>query len=189
MKHIMIDLETLGNTSSATVLSISAVQFDIDSGKCGEEFHVDLELKSQIKRTINQDTILWWLGRDEDARNKLISANRIYSRLAIKKFNDFLNTCSINENKEAHIDDLYLWGNSARFDIGILKNLMEGFGLDALWNFRKERCLRTLVAMHPHGEAIKESHTFKGIKHYGIDDCKNQIKYASKIYNLINGNN
>ena len=33
MKHIMIDLETLGTVADAAIMSIGAVRFDLDSDK------------------------------------------------------------------------------------------------------------------------------------------------------------
>ena len=71
-----------------------------------------------------------------------------------------------------------VWGNSARFDLGIIENAYNKCVKDkSLWNHRNERCLRTLSALYPE---IKKSQPFDGVRHDALDDCIHQIKYACK---------
>ena len=44
MKHIMIDLETMGNKSYSAIVSIGAVKFDIKTGETGETFYRNVNL-------------------------------------------------------------------------------------------------------------------------------------------------
>jgi len=50
MTDYMIDLETLGTKVDAPVLSIGAVEFNLETGKLGQEFYCVLDLQSQLDR-------------------------------------------------------------------------------------------------------------------------------------------
>lgn len=175
----MLDLETMGNCSNSVICSIGAVQFDIKSGKTGWEFYVNIDIDSclDIGLIVNGGTIKWWLLQNETARNDLAKNKCIDIKQALTMFNEYMN--SINGH------DINIWGNGVRFDVGILEDAYNKSGINIPWNFRLERDVRTLVSFIPE---IKKTTQFVGIEHNPIDDCKHQIKYCSKIYNIINKN-
>ena len=73
MKHVMLDLETMGNGPRAAIVSIGAVFFDPLTGELGAEFEAAIDLRSSAKSgEIDPDTVLWWLGQGEEARAGLI---------------------------------------------------------------------------------------------------------------------
>ncbi len=45
-KHLMLDIETMGNESYSAITSIGAVEFDIETGETGDEFYVVVGLQS-----------------------------------------------------------------------------------------------------------------------------------------------
>ena len=188
MKHLMLDLETLGNKSYSVILSISAVAFDMKTGETFEEFHMDLDFADQLKKgaIVNADTILWWLTQSDDARKMVTDAKRKSTNHVLRQFNTWL---SYTFNKDAYKSDeislkeVISWGNSNSFDQGILENLYELFEIKNYLVHWNERDVRTLVSFSPE---IKKNEIFDGVKHYGIDDCKHQIKYCSKIVNKYN---
>lgn len=169
----MLDLETMGNESFSCIVSIGAVEFDINTGKTGKEFYTNVDLQSCIDLGLimNASTVLWWLNQNEQARKDLTERTSLPIVEALKEFANFCN------------EDYQIWGNSARFDCGILQNAYNKAGISIPWDFRKERCVRTLVSFAPE---IKKSISFKGIKHNAIDDCKYQIEYCSAIWNKLN---
>jgi hypothetical protein len=79
-----------------------------------------------------------------------------------------------------------VWGNSARFDLGILSDAYNTVKLPIPWDFRKERCVRTLVAFAPE---VKEAEVNTGVAHDALADCVFQISYCSKIYNKLKNDN
>ena len=169
MKHIMIDLETMGNKSYSAIVSIGAVKFDIKTGETGETFYRNVNLQSSLDAglQIDADTVLWWMNQNEEARKKLTEGTVVLQQ-ALEDFSKF-------SSKEYEI-----WGNSVRFDIGLLQNVYDKLNMPICWDFRKERCVRTLVSFAPE---IKENTKFEGIMHDALADCYHQIKYCSKIYN------
>ncbi len=167
--HIMVDIETLGSESNSAILSIGAVKFDINTGEVGDTFYKTISLDSCLKvgLTINADTIAWWMNNSTESQKAL-----------------FLNTnlliCVLDDLSQFITKEDQVWGNSARFDLGLLQNAYNKVNLPIPWDFRKERCLRTLVSFNPD---VKEHHNFTNTKHNALDDCYNQIQYAVKIWN------
>jgi hypothetical protein len=74
MSHdIMIDLETLGTTPDAVILSIGAVRFDLHAGLIFDAHEDDLfyravRIDSQPDRKISGDTIAWWMAQTKEAQ-------------------------------------------------------------------------------------------------------------------------
>jgi len=68
MQHVMIDIETLGLHANCVILTIGAIQFDLESGNIGESFSRTVDIDDQVKRgrTISGDTLKWWLANDID---------------------------------------------------------------------------------------------------------------------------
>jgi len=172
-KHLMLDIETMGNTSYSSILGIGAVEFDINTGETGEEFEVNIDLESNFSIGLMADasTIMWWMQKSQEARDMLTKKETITINEALIKFSDF---CS---------KDYQVWGNSARFDCGILQNAYNKIHLPIPWDFRKERCVRTLVSFAPE---IKENYPSVGVSHNAIDDCKFQVGYCTEIWKTLN---
>lgn len=177
--HLMIDLETMGSESRSAIVSIGAVEFNIVTGETGEEFFRVVTLQSCIDLglEINASTVMWWMQQSDEARNALINKNALHISEALLQFSDFINTCG---GKDAQV-----WGNSARFDLGILSDSYKKANLKMPWDFRNERCVRTLVSFIPE---IKNMTKFQGIAHNPIDDCHHQIRYCSETWNTLKSN-
>ena len=174
MQHIMLDLETMSSQSNGVIVSIGAVRFDLNTGKHKETFYQNIDIQSclDIGLDVTGSTIEWWLTQSEAARTHLLK-NQINITDALNLFSEFV-------NKED-----YIWGNSARFDCGLLQNAYNKNKQDIPWDFRKERCLRTLVSLKP---SVKDTVVREGISHNALDDCYYQIKYLCAIWKLLNVN-
>lgn len=173
MKHIMIDIETMGNSSNSAIVSIGAVKFDLNTGETGETFYrfVDLQSCLNIGLTVKGSTIMWWLQQSEEARKELYNNKGESIDVVLKDFSEFCTT------------DYEVWGNSPRFDLGILHDAYTKLGLPISWDFRKERDVRTLVSFLPD---VKTYFVYKGVSHNALSDCYNQIEYCKIIWNTLN---
>jgi DNA polymerase III epsilon subunit-like protein len=174
MKHVMLDLETMGNRPYSAIISIGAVQFYLKTGETGAEFHRHIDLKSSMDARLRVDpsTIEWWMSQSDEARAKITKANKVSLDQALKEFRVFMGKSK------------YIWGNSARFDCGLLSNAYELLKMDTPWQHWDERDVRTLVSFAPH---IKKQVVGDGVPHDAIEDCKIQIEYCSKIWNTLKG--
>ncbi|WP_163401478.1 3'-5' exonuclease [Flavobacterium fluviatile] len=172
MEHLMIDLETMANESFSAIISLAAVEFDINTGQTGKEFYINISLQSCIDLglIVNADTIMWWMKQTDEARKSLLNGT-VHIVDALTSFSGFCNK------------DYQVWGNSARFDLGILQNAYNKAKLPICWDFKKERCVRTLVSFKPE---IKANFKYLGVGHNALADCYNQIAYCHLTWSKIN---
>jgi len=174
---VMLDLETLGNKSNSALLSIGAVEFNIEYKKTGREFYKVIDLQSclDVGLKINASTFYWWLQQNQSARDAVCVEQKFKLNNVLQMFSTWLNDC---------IDGVNVWGNGVRFDIGILEDAYVACGYEKMpWNFRSERDVRTLVAFTPE---IKVNMPFTGTLHNPIDDCKHQIQYCTETWKKLN---
>ena len=89
MKHIMIDLETMGVTPQAPIVSVGAVMFDPDTRKIGRKmsgktFYAELDWEWQDRKPC-ESTVQWWSEQSKEARDALGCATGIiFAKYAIK---------------------------------------------------------------------------------------------------------
>jgi len=173
-EHLMLDIETMSSHSYAAILCIAAIEFDITTGKTGKTFYQTISLQSSMDSglLVDPDTIEWWMTQTDQSKSDVFKDTKPL-RETLNKFSEFVIQ-----------GDYQIWGNSARFDLGILQNAYDKLFIKIPWDFRKERCLRTLVSFNPE---IKETHTYVGIRHNALYDCYNQISYGSRIWMILNG--
>jgi hypothetical protein len=176
MGHIMLDLETMGTDNDSVICSIGAVEFDINTGATGREFYAKIDIQSclDIGLKVTGSTILFWMKQSEEARRELYDAKGEQINSVLMKFSEFVNLVG---------NDCQIWGNSNRFDMGILQTAYTKCYYKIPWDFRKERDVRTLVSFRPE---IQKNYPSYGVAHSPVDDCKYQIGYSSMIWNDIN---
>lgn len=167
----MLDLETLGNMSHSAIVSVGAVRFDLKTGEIGDKFYMNVDLQSCLDAglIINADTLMWWLNQSEAARKKITEKGFPLNKVLLSL------SAFITKDDE-------VWGNSARFDLGILQDAFNVKSMPIPWDFRKERCVRTLVSFAPE---VKDAEPNTGVAHDALADCIFQINYCSKIFNKL----
>lgn len=170
--HLMLDIETMGSESFSSIISIAALEFDIETGETGREFYANVDLQSciDVGLVVNASTIMWWLNQNEQARKDLTERTSLRIEKALTEFSQFCNR------------DYQIWGNSARFDCGILQNAYDKIKVNIPWDFRKERCVRTLVSFNPD---VKKSFPSTGTAHNALSDCYFQVGYCSEIWKSL----
>lgn len=170
MKHVMIDLETLGHVKNSAFLSIAAVQFDPVTGNIGKQFLANVSLNSSLEYglTVTEETISWWLKQKPEVAKLMFDEPRRLPQVLI----DFRNW--FNDNFL-----IYPWGNGASFDLALLTNAYEKcFHLtdrNIPWKYSSERCYRTFKNL---GSSNQEN---IGNAHDPVSDCIYQIKVLADI--------
>lgn len=154
--NLMNDLETLGTKPNSPVLSIGAVFFDRDGLK--DEFYKVLDYQQQIKdgRPMDWDTMKWWMFQDDMAK-KVFKDKGADTFSALKQYVEF---CKRYKAKP--------WGNGAGFDITILENILEMYGIEIPWKFWDIRDHRTFTQFFP--KKVEREGTY----HNALDDAKYQ---------------
>jgi hypothetical protein len=171
--HIMIDIETMGSTNSAPLMSLAAIHFNLD-GDIIKEFYEVIDLKSTMELGMKPDpsTIYWWLVQSDAARFSICSKKKRPVRAVLSDLSDFLKGANKNSRKR------YVWANSPSFDLTILKNHYSEAGLKPAWLFWREMDVRTITNMMPEiKKQQKEDAVNAGVTlHNPIEDCRFQIK-------------
>jgi len=139
---IAIDLETLGMKYNAPIMSIGAQTFNIDTGKFGPSFYLEVSFDSAVKSGVpNGSTIAWWL-RQKDAALRLFAEDT-----AGKKATLATALHGLTNFWREHCDSqTRVWGNGASFDITILEYQHDvgAVGLTPPWMFKRIRDQRTI---------------------------------------------
>lgn len=167
--HVMIDLETLSSTKTASIISLGAVKFDPHTTELGESFYVAISPKSceAFNLTISADTVMWWLRPERnDAREALLWSTSLDLPTALEGFAMWFGE-----------EDLPVWGNGATFDNVILRHAYEVTGLKCPWSHKNDRCHRTMRALAPHISGYE----IAGVQHHALSDAKYQASQLQRI--------
>lgn len=178
MKHVMLDIETLGNKTNSVILSIGACYFDPSTGEIGKTLSVHVSAEDCVERGLNMDasTVLWWLDQESDAQSKITKG-----QIGALSLGEALATLSDFIDSNAQV-----WGNGATFDNAIIKNAYEKTSKQAPWKFWNDRDVRTIVELgHQVGFNPKRDMPFEGVRHDALDDAKHQAKYVSAIWQKL----
>jgi exodeoxyribonuclease VIII len=159
----MGDIESLGKSNNAVILAIGAVEFDKTG--LGRTFYMIIDPQSCVDAGLKMDvsTVMWWMQQSEEGRAAFKKPG-VSLEAVLSEFTDWFPSGST------------LWGNGATFDNAILSNAYRAVGFEQPWNFRNDRCYRTLKSLYPH---IKMDHS--GTHHNALDDAKSQALHAVRL--------
>jgi hypothetical protein len=169
VKHLMIDIETLGTKLSSVVTSVALVPFTMLNGpatRC-ESLIRGLHIGDQLVngRTIDPSTLEWWTRQSVEARRVAFSGNCYFDTFHYD-VRMFLAQC----------DYQYLWCKGPAFDAAMLESLLETFGAaPSPFNYKRWRDVRTFC------DGV-EYPSFEGTEHDAYDDCVNQIRHVCKAW-------
>ena len=164
---VMLDLETTGKAAGCGILSIGACTFNKErtfTESISRITCLDAGLRD------DQNTLNWWEKQDRNVYN-LAFGGRTQLVVALGDFSDWLRSLGVPKNK------VYVWGNSAKFDLGILEAAYAACDMIYPIDYRNERCYRTLKNLYFNIKPLE----FAGNKHNALHDALNQAEHASMI--------
>ncbi len=182
MKHLMIDLETMGTKPSAPIVAIGAVFFEPQTGELGAEFYTAVNLSSDMDlgAAPDGDTIQWWLKQSAEARAAICTDYTLPIADALFELSAFISRNSENPRY------LKVWGNGASFDNVILRTAYERTGHICPWQFWNDSDVRTIVLLgRQMGFDPKRDMPFDGVAHNALADARHQVKYVSAIWQRL----
>ena len=99
----MIDIETLGKSEFAPLVSIGAIEFKPEDNKAlGREFYQVVDLgESVVGYAIDVDTLKWWMQQSDKAR-EVFKEQGQPMQSALIMFSQFINQIAKN-------DDFRIW--------------------------------------------------------------------------------
>lgn len=158
--HIVLDLETMGKGPRAAITAIGAAMVMHNTVASTFYRKVDLASSAAMGGEITPSTVEWWLMQDVDARTAMVQPG-MHLATALCDLRDFIGR-----------EPSYIWGNGCMFDNAILLSAYEMCAIEAPWDYRRDRDLRTLLALYPKAKDIE----FTGTIHNAQDDAVHQAK-------------
>ena len=177
MKHVMIDLETLGTVADAAILSIGAVRFDLDSDAIDDQgFYasVSLDSNSEYKRRIQENTLIWWLRQPVEAQSVFHESKQ--------RLPDALDGLADWMKCDKHT---CVWSNGADFDLPMVAHAFAQHQMEVPWKFWNSNCFRTYKKL-PGAKQIRAENL--GVKHNALSDAFTQAKTLQLIQKALFGN-
>lgn len=174
---IVVDLETLGLKTYSPLLTIGACAIDLESGdELHFEQHILLETEDVLQA--DPDTLLWWLAQSETARMAIVKGQETACSFAsaLQQFGDWLGLFRTGWT---------IWGNNAEFDLGKLKYQADKIGASVPWNYRQERCYRTVNNTFGHLiTQLEDMELGEGLVHHvAVDDATYEARRLRLILN------
>ena len=173
MKNVMIDVESLGTTADAVIMSIGAVRFDLDSDRIDDAgFYASVSVESNLDlgRRISEDTLIWWLKQPNDAQQVFHESKQTLA-VALIDFSDWLGD-----------DVAYMWSNGADFDLPMVAHALTQCGQEIPWKFWNSRCFRTYKNL-PRAKDVRIANT--GVKHNALSDAYSQALNVQAIHRKL----
>jgi hypothetical protein len=187
MRHLMIDLETLGlNPHRAPILQIGAVEFDESFTREGfasgqyEYFCASISIKSSLDagRVVEPETVRWWQSQScRETLDKSSSGGGDFFDVLESFLYFLMNTVKIR-------NDVKVWSHGS-LDLRWLENAY--FQADQnrpnaykmpFWNYSAVRDCRTVL--REFGDVVAAPDQF-GNSHDALNDAVWQAEYVAKI--------
>lgn len=141
-RDILVDLETLGTNGRAPVLSIGAVEFDLEGKSTGSyrTFYANVGLQTSLDAGLKPDAgaFYWWLEQGEQARKRLSEMPRLTLNEALHDLWSWIGLYGY---------EFRLWAHGANFDPGILESAYATLSWNngrVPWKYNAVRDTRTL---------------------------------------------
>lgn len=172
-RDVVLDLETMGTRPGSAIGSIGAVQVDLANGLLGEEFYqvIDLETAQAAGLVLDAATVKWWLRQDARVRQEMVTDYGREMDAVLEEFASWLGLLG---------PGVRVWGCGPSFDCALLAEAYRKmlWPVQLPWDYRNERCLRTVRAMYP--QVVSAGHE-KRLPHHALHDAVHEAKVLVAI--------
>lgn len=179
MRHVSIDLETLGKGHDAAITQLGWCPFDPTTGVIGTGNAINV---SPTCGVIDPSTVVWWLQQGEDARMGMVTAIDTGVTLAqgLRDFGECL------YEPEHAMEGVCVWGNGATFDITILESAYSRCGLVVPWMFYNVRDMRTIVHLAQDLRGFNRASVVRaGVHHDAAADAAHQARVITAAWQAL----
>lgn len=186
---VMVDIETLGTDTDATIIQLAAIAFDINTGQRYGVFNeiANIAVNERPLR-VSGSTIKWWLNTNKELLAELlVRDNDRSSEQLLRDFYEWL----IQLKEYPDNNDVYLWGNGILFDNKMIEHQFKALGLDYPIFYRNDRDVRTIVELAAtklglSERELKERYKVEGmVAHNALNDVIYQIDIVVGCFNEL----
>lgn len=162
--RIAIDIETLSRRTNGVILSIGLVAFT-RFGPISTHYSVlDQNVQLMRGRHVEPATVAWWDKQAPEAKAVLsesLGPLAMHPAGVVTMIKSFV---SMFENDTSYVEGVYGYGSD--FDNAMIIDMCREFSGKDPWDYRLNRCGRTVLAMYPEAKAPKV-----GTHHNALDDA------------------
>lgn len=179
MKHISLDIETIGDASDAAIIAIGAIEFDLYStGWRGIPFHITIDMDDAISTggTVSGSTLKWWMQQDPEARD-IAFGGKSTMKDALMALKNFVDSISGGDPSAVRV-----WAKSPKFDVIILENAMKRLGVQIPWAYNSSRDVRPILDLVDNEVPCRWSHW---LQHHAMFDAMYQAECITQAYRKL----
>jgi hypothetical protein len=177
---LMLDLETMGLSADAAILSVAAVAFDLWDWEADTEetwySRITIQSNEEAHRRFDAGTIEWWLSQSKEAQASLFEAPMKLLHIALPELRQWADNLSPRV--------ITVWAKDPDFDCVVLKDAMRKANVTWPFPYYNHRSVRTILhAAWPDGDAPNLSRP--GVRHNALDDAIMQAKLVQLAWKKI----
>lgn len=191
--HCSVDIETLGTSADALIVSIGAVMFSpFKVGEIGARFYalIDIEDAQRCGGRIDASTVLFWMKQDpalvaDTFRHRPPAGIQpIEGAPPVVGLRKAL--VGLSEWYRGH-GGVAVWANAPTFDCAILRSAFRATNVKCPWHWRDERDLRTALRVAFGEERLRLDEAAKsGLpKHHALGDAWEQARMVQAVYERL----
>lgn len=179
MAHLMIDIETLGTTPDALILTVAAQSFDpVGDGYYNQSYYARVDFDSQLDRKIEDGTLKWWATQNSMAQEEAFSED---NRKPLEQVLDELGKLIWQSSA--------IWANGPTFDMTILEHAYKSYKKPLPWQYYRVRDARTVYMLKSDSAVLSNSQVTdvnRPASHHALDDCRRQIDLLQQTLRQLN---
>ena len=179
MAHLMIDIETLGTTPDALILTVAAQSFDpVGDGYYNQSYYARVDFDSQLDRKIEDGTLKWWATQNSMAREEAFPED---DRKPLEQVLDELGKLIWQSSA--------IWANGPTFDMTILEHAYKSYKKPLPWQYYRVRDARTVYMLKSDSAVLSNSQVTdvnRPASHHALDDCRRQIDLLQQTLRQLN---
>lgn len=163
--RVMVDCESMGLKAGCAILSIGACTFGSPDDK-RQVLNLKIDLLSCVLAglTVDENTARWWREQSADAREAIMTGERLVLREALLSLAAFWYTAKADE----------IWANGPLADVAWLEAAYAAVGEKAPWSYRQVRDYRTLWSLV--GEPLGLEREEPAVRHDALEDAISQAR-------------
>jgi 3' exoribonuclease, RNase T-like len=174
IKHVMLDLETMGARPTSAIVSIGAVEFDPHASGYISNFYRNVSLADCTMNglTMEPSTVIWWVAQAPEPCKALIDPAASLLTDALASFYNWFRKVSGGQPTR-------LWARGPDFDAVILANAYAACHMSVPWSYNMTRCVRTVCDI---ADLDLSTIPGAGTSHDALDDALFQVTCVQAAY-------
>jgi hypothetical protein len=192
VKHLMVDIETLGGLPNGFVAQIAAVWFDPDRIELGPEFNVHIVPENPgqgtdfVAGSMDYDTVRWWLRQSKEAQEAVFNPPPDRIHTAVEAITQFVDWFRQHEAASSGEGACSVWA-AGNYDLPLLEGLAERAGVEWPIKYGQQRDFRTLRKEVGERLWVPPPDRSPGRIHEALSDAVWQARYCCQILRAAHG--